>query len=76
MQQRLSDRWVEFCQEQPETGMGYQSAILNMQDGGQVDAMIYNCSILDTVSPVIMDNIVSIEILERRDVDFFGRTQP
>lgn len=72
MQITLNDRWIQYCQGQPETGMGYQAVIVHTSSGSEVDGMIYNCSILETPAPVRVEDIASIDVIQNRPVDNFG----
>lgn len=58
----LDDKWIEYCQNNPEHGMGYQLADIVMENGESHTATIHNCSIANTLRP-LNGNIKEINFL-------------
>lgn len=60
---KLPENWIKHCVELPESGMGYQKVILKTNKDGvsrTVSGIVLNCSILETVEPINVENIVEI----------------
>ncbi len=60
----LSQKWIEHCQELPESGMGFQNVNLTLKDGTKRNCSIYNCSILNCATGEAFQesDIVKIEM--------------
>jgi len=52
---KLSQKWIEYLSNKPESGMGYQSAKIILKNGREYDANILNCSVVLSVDGVIGD---------------------
>lgn len=58
---KLPENWIKHCVKMPESGMGYQKVIVKTNQKS-VRGIILNCSILETVEPVEVNNIIGIEL--------------
>lgn len=60
----LTDKWISRCQEMPESGMGYQKVNCKVLKGEGnsilVPAIVLNCSILESVESIPVQDILDI----------------
>ena len=65
---KLSNKWIEYLTDQPESGMGHQKVTITLKDGTEHKATIINCSAVMSVDgnigkyPFSEDQIDSIAV--------------
>jgi hypothetical protein len=64
---RLPDKWAASLTSQPETGMGYQVAMVRLTDGTQYSEVVVQGGFITSVAgssqiPFAADQIVSISV--------------
>lgn len=62
---KLPESLIKKCSNLPETGMGYQKVNCKVSKDGKevnINGIVLNCSILETVEPVQIENILDISI--------------
>jgi hypothetical protein len=69
----LSDVLSKKLVDKGETGMGFQDVQLTMKDGGKVDGIVLNGSILETVIPVRESDISDVRVRSAKEI---GRHSP
>lgn len=69
---KLSNKWIEYLASQPESGMGYQKAVVTLKEGStHEDVCILNCSAVVSVGgnfgncPFSNDQIEKIEVEDK-----------
>ena len=64
----LPEKWSKFLGEQPETGMGFQDVEITLADGRRVDGIAINGQTLETLLPIMGEDIASMRVKGAKEV--------
>jgi len=72
----LPEKWSNELVNQPETGMGFQDVEITTKDGRKVNGFVLNCSYLETITVVQVDDIEKIRVRDSQEVKRYVWLKP